>query len=203
MDARPQKLLELLKYRVTNQSGNIPRELFLFCICACMAASKEKPEVLKFLGTVNDAFPEPLGEKEWQGYMSTCLRKKYRITNAKIIQMLDITEEEQEKIGLRPAKEKHAKKKTARPRTCADADAMERDFSAGMTIQEIAEKYKRTVTRVYQIFAKRGILTTKEQERLLILKLLKQGMTPVWIIEHYGIKRRRDRAGTVICQSTF
>lgn len=101
-DKRDQALRDLISLR-TDITGY--RDIILFSIaCIWSNVIQESEDILERVYEVNQLFTEPLDEKEIERVLKPALKKRYKITNKKIIELLNISAAEQKRIGLYPNK---------------------------------------------------------------------------------------------------
>ena len=171
MAARVQQLVRLRAMRNASV-GNEMRDRFCFTVyCALLAAHDEK-EAWKRLLAFNAGFKEPLEASALKQLMSSATERKYRLKNAWVIAELEITEAEQEAIGIRPAagdstgrkKRNHTRdmiRKTVREDRDNKILAM---FSEGRSKAEIA----RTLEIAWNTVAR--VIAAEEAQRAAVAK---------------------------------
>ena len=114
------RVLQLTKLRNlrNNEAGKETRNYFNFAVYNALRMSYEHEEAMERLRAFNTGFKDPMSEKELQGTISSAKKKGgYKYTNAKLIELLGITQEEQDAIGLHPFRGKY------RPWTHAKSNA--------------------------------------------------------------------------------
>lgn len=97
---RERALFQLVQLRQGNGKV-IERDLFLFSLyCIWSKCITTHDEIMDHLYKLNRTFNKPMSPTEIQRYMSTASRKRYKLTNAKMIDILSISPEEQSVIGI-------------------------------------------------------------------------------------------------------
>ena len=97
---RHAKIHELLAIRGSEKQS---RDLFIFCLYNTWGRIlSDHEEILKKVFVLNNRFEFPLKEREIRAYLSTSNKKRYRLSNQKIIDLLQITSEEQTLVGFYP-----------------------------------------------------------------------------------------------------
>lgn len=99
MAARVEKIIKLRSIRKAS-IGNEQRDLMCLIVYCALLADYSPAEAWKRLLAFNNGFKEPLSIAELERSMKTATEKKYSYKNETIIDVLNITEEEQERIGL-------------------------------------------------------------------------------------------------------
>lgn len=129
-------LLELRGYGTENGYRDL---MLLILYNAYLSTGKSFDEAWDAIVELNDKFIYPLPEKEMKQYMSTSKRKKYKFTNKRIIEMLDMNEYECEYLNFHECtKQKidyEEKRKEKRDRN----KEIEKLLIQGKTQQEIAQ----------------------------------------------------------------
>lgn len=169
-DRRTAALFELVRMRVG--SGNDmtgQRDLTLFFLYNINAQAYAPEEILPKIEKINKLFPDPLSEHKYLSYLSTSRRKEqgYLVTNATIIERLQITQKEQQHIRLfatagqqREALRKEAKEiKTERDRRILE---LAKELS---TKKEIAQRVGCSESTVANVLKKHGKKTAQEWKR--------------------------------------
>lgn len=141
------KFIKLRNYR--NQAvGNETRNNFCLAVYCELRRTFEHEEAMTYLHQFNAGFKEPMTEKELQNTLCSAQQKGgYKYSNKKLIELLEITEEEQAIIGLFPMP---THKAFAKPNATRDEvrrirregrDAKILDlFETGMSKSEIARQ---------------------------------------------------------------
>jgi transposase-like protein len=104
MARRVQQLVRLRALR-NAPMGQEMRDRFCFTVYCALLADYEQEEAWNRLLAFNLGFKQPLPYPALKQMMSSASEKKYRLTNEWIIGELEITEEEQQNIGLSRASE--------------------------------------------------------------------------------------------------
>lgn len=97
------RVLQLIKLRNLrdNEAGSELRDHFNFSVYNALRMALDHSEAMVYLRSYNAGFKNPMSDKELENCVSTAEKKGgYKYTNAKLIEFLDITEEEQQAIGL-------------------------------------------------------------------------------------------------------
>ena len=101
--ARQRSLEKLATIRGT-AAGAHQRDEFVFCCHSIWSNIYDDNEaIMEHVRTLNDLLADPLTEREMAAYLKTAEKKRYKLTNTAIIDRLDISPEEQERIGLHPS----------------------------------------------------------------------------------------------------
>lgn len=163
---RVNALLKLLELR-TNWEGY--RDYFLLILfSACQMSGYSDEDALRLTLEANSEFEHPLPEREARSLLSTAIKKRYKMGNTYIIDILGLTADEQAAIGISamPTGAKKRGKNQARDaRTAAkrrkENRAIMRFHILGWSIGAIAKK----VNRCYNTVKKRiGELAGKLEE---------------------------------------
>jgi len=101
MAARVQQLVRLRALRKAGV-GDEMRDRLCFSVYCALLADYTQPEAWERLLAFNHGFKEPLPLDKLRQAMSTAGVRRYRLTNAWLITELEITETEQDAIGLHP-----------------------------------------------------------------------------------------------------
>lgn len=143
--ARENSIKELIKIR-RNQPGTEYRHLIIFYTYSMWSHVLEPASIMEHVNAVNELFREPLDEFNLDAARS----KRTKITNKTIIQALEITPEEQARIGLYESsreKDRAAKRQNKQSRN----DNIIRMTRAGYSIKTIAEELKISVATVKRV----------------------------------------------------
>ncbi|MGM9668212.1 MAG: helix-turn-helix domain-containing protein [Faecousia sp.] len=176
---RSRKLRELLALRQSRgmETAAGHRDLFTFVeFNSWGTVLEDEDQIMEKVRELNSRFAEPLPERELVRNLKTSGRKRYKLSNEKIIEKLDITEEEQQKIGFFPGGQGKNNSREAR-RAAARAAKAERDqqivnlYQSGMSQQETAERAGCSVGTVCRVLRREGVKlhreTAREQSALL------------------------------------
>lgn len=116
---RENVLYRLISLR--NHECNGYRDLMALILCnAYLSCNRTEDEAKEAVLRLNQEFSVPMPENKLLSYMSSSFRKYYKFTNKKIIEILDITDEEQKKLNfysnetVKKAKEEKRKIKRSR-----------------------------------------------------------------------------------------
>lgn len=96
------RVYQLVQLRAIRDAdiGEEMRDRFCFAVYCLLLADHGKAEAWRRLMYFNSGFKEPLDERKLAQMMSTAARKMYKISNKKLIEILEITEEEQRRIKM-------------------------------------------------------------------------------------------------------
>lgn len=99
---RNEMLTKLVEYRASRRilSKEYRDITCLILFAAYVSTGHTSEEAFDAVFSINRKFRYPMEEKEIISYMSTCIHKKYKFRNSTIKELLYITEEEAEYIGL-------------------------------------------------------------------------------------------------------
>lgn len=107
------QLINLRNLR-NNNVGSETRNYFNFSVYNALRMSFEHEEAMERLYAFNDGFKVPMQKRELENCICTAKAKGgYKYTNDKLIELLEITPEEQIAIGLLPFRKGEAKKPNA------------------------------------------------------------------------------------------
>lgn len=99
-----QRSLEKLVQLRGSAAGEGLRDEFAFCSYANWSQIYADHEaIMEHVENLNGLFADPLSEKQLERYLRTAKKKRYKLSTAGMIDRLQITDEEQEAIGLHPA----------------------------------------------------------------------------------------------------
>lgn len=190
------KLLRLIEMRQKSGSstvGNELRDLFLFCTHCILAQTLPLEKVHLYLAKMNNTFLKPLPEQEWKAYMSGCDRQKYKITCAKIIELLGITPEEQKAIGLYPKSKAAAQKKKARAERKAQKEnrnfIIEKLLCEELSAKKIAKEAGCSEATVSRYLKQHGLKTVSKTNKEKALQAIKKGASPKEAAKKYGVHK--------------
>lgn len=146
---RVRDLTNLVNYRQKNKESLAGyRDLICLYVCAAyMSSGQSREKAIDATKRINKLFMDPLPEEELLGYMSSCLRVKYRFKNSTIINRLDITKEEIAALGMGVKQTKTAEKN-------ARNEKIYKIHKAGMSQKDIAEKFHLSQPNVSYILRK-------------------------------------------------
>lgn len=96
------RVYQLVQLRAIRNAaiGEEMRDRFCFAVYCLLLADYSKFEAWQRLLHFNNGFKEPLNERKLAQMMSSATKKEYKISNKKLIEMLEITEEEQRRVKL-------------------------------------------------------------------------------------------------------
>lgn len=118
------RVLQLTKLRNlrNNEAGEETRNYLNFAVYNALRMSFDHDEAMERLKAYNNGFKVPMTEKELRGTISSAKKKGgYKYSNEKLIEFLDITQEEQDAIGLHPFRGKYRPWRHAKPNASRDA----------------------------------------------------------------------------------
>ena len=118
------RVLQLIKLRNfrNNDVGAETRNNLCFSVYNALRMSFDHEEAMMRLRAYNDGFKQPMTEKELEHTICSAKAKNgYKYTNAKLIEFLEITQEEQDAIGLHPFTGKYRPWSHAKPNATRDA----------------------------------------------------------------------------------
>jgi transposase-like protein len=118
------RVLQLIKLRNLrdNQVGAETRNNLCFSVYNALRMSYDHDEAMERVRAYNEGFKRPMTERELERTLTSAIRKEgYKYTNAKLIELLDITEEEQDIIGLHAFNGAYRPWRHAKPNATRDA----------------------------------------------------------------------------------
>ena len=133
------RVLQLIKLRNLrdNVVGAEMRDHFNFSMYNALRMTLEHSEAMVYLYSYNAGFKNPMSYRELENCVSTASKiGGYKYTNLKLIELLDITEYEQQVIGLFPSPKKYLAKPNASRDAARKALREDRDSK----IVELVEK---------------------------------------------------------------
>ena len=118
---RVAQLVKLRNLR-NNEVGSETRNNLCFSVYNALRMSYDHKEAMERLRAYNSGFKQPMTDAELEHTVCSAVRKGgYKYTNAKLIELLSITEEEQDAIGLHPFTGRYKPWSHARPNATRDA----------------------------------------------------------------------------------
>lgn len=180
---RVNALLKLLELR-TNWEGY--RDYFLLILfSACQMSGYSDEDALRLTLEANSEFEHPLPEREARSLLSTAIKKRYKMGNTYIIDILGLTADEQAAIGISamPTGAKKRGKNQARDaRTAAKRRAENRKIMRmhilGNSIMAIAKKmgrcYNTVKKRISEMAGKLEELFSNRELKLLFRQRAKR-----------------------------
>ena len=189
-DRRVEAMRRLIEFRRRN---GVPCEgsrdlILLAAYCAMANSSMTDAEADERTSELNASFENPLPEKEWRRFLSTARRKKYRFTTKRIIELLSLTEEEQEAIGLKAA----ARRTSGSRKPPEERDGeIRRLCEAGNSKKEIAAALSCSEQTVARRMKAMGLKTEREKRAEAALAWAVLGGTAAEIAEKFGYGRSR------------
>ena len=118
------RVMQLIKLRNlrNNEVGAETRNNLCFAVYNALRMSFDHDEAMERLLAYNSGFKQPMSNRELEHTICSAARKGgYKYTNAKLIELLDITPEEQNAIGLHPFSGKYRPWSFAKPNATRDA----------------------------------------------------------------------------------
>lgn len=133
---RVMQLINLRNLR-NNEVGAEMRDHFNFSVYNALRMTLDHEEAMVHLEAYNEGFKKPMSRRELNNCISSAKDKEgYRYTNEKLIEFLEITEEEQKAIGLLPS----SGKRRAKPNASRDAARKALRDDRDTKILELAEQ---------------------------------------------------------------
>lgn len=118
---RVAQLIKLRNLR-NNEVGAETRNNLCFSVYNALRMSFDHDEAMERLRAYNSGFKQPMTDAELKHTVCSAMRKGgYKYTNAKLIELLDITEDEQDAIGLHPFTGRYKPYSHAKPNATRDA----------------------------------------------------------------------------------
>lgn len=153
------RMLQLIKLRNLRDSeiGEEKRDYFNFCAYNALRMSFDHEEAMVRLRLFNEGFKQPMTEAELENCVCTAKKKGgYKCGNAKLIEWLEITPDEQYTIGLFVARKKpNASRDEVRSALKADRDIkIQRMKAEGISQAEIARILGIGKNTVYRVLKK-------------------------------------------------
>lgn len=134
----------------------------LIVYCSCAGAYEDK--VLEdIVNRFNQGHRHPMPERELWQQLSTAKKKKYKLSNQWIIRSLEITEEEQEKIGIRASgsiSEREIERMKAREKKKKRNEKILTLALEGFTYKEISELVNCSEKTISRVINKAGVKKT-------------------------------------------
>ena len=94
------KLVSIRNYEVNGY-----RDILTLILCnAYLSSGRTEDEAIEAILRLNDKFTEPLPQKQLISYMSSSFKRKYMFSNEKIIELLNISKDEQHVLSFYAAK---------------------------------------------------------------------------------------------------
>jgi hypothetical protein len=118
------RVMQLIKLRNlrNNEVGAETRNNLCFAVYNSLRMSFDHDEAMERLRLYNSGFKKPMTDSELDHTVCSAARKGgYKYTNTKLIELLEITEEEQDAIGLHPFSGKYKPWSHAKPNATRDA----------------------------------------------------------------------------------
>ena len=139
--------------------GQEMRDRFCFTVYCALLADYEQEEAWRRLLAFNEGFKQPLPYSDLDQMMSSAAEKKYRLTNTWVIGELEITEEEQEAIGLKPTSHDAVVRRRGKKTRDIVSHTIKEDrdnkivamFSEGISKAEIARELKIGRSTVHRV----------------------------------------------------
>lgn len=118
------RVAQLVKLRALRNKniGEETRNNLCFAMYNALRMGNDHEDAMERLWAFNAGFRKPMTEQELEATICTAKRKGgYRYTNAKLIELLDITQKEQDTIGLHPFNGTYKPWSHAKPNATRDA----------------------------------------------------------------------------------
>ena len=191
---RQAKLGQLLTLRQScgQRIGEELRDHFLFCLYNSWGrVCPDHDQIMAKLDAFNLRFADPLPDRELRAYMSSSNRRRYKLTNQKIIDLLAITPEEQQAIGFYPGGAgknnlREQARQEARDRKALRDAKIEELYHEGASQKQIAEAVGCDAATVGRVLQRAGKATRSQQRHAQICELLQLGHTPAEVAELVG-----------------
>lgn len=153
------KLLELRNGK--NDVGY--RDLMIFILYnAYLSTGKSEIEAWEAIMKLNNKFSEPLPEHEIATSMKTSNRKKYKISNKKIIEMLGMTKYECECLNFHESSGRETERKKKRDTKKMRNEKIEELLKSGMTQTAVAKETGCSKSTVCRLAKKLNIASVNE-----------------------------------------
>lgn len=198
-ELRVNALLKLLELR-TNWEGY--RDYFLLILfSACQMSGYSDEDALRLTLEANSEFEHPLPEREARSLLSTAIKKRYKMGNTYIIDILGLTADEQTAIGISamPTGAKKRSKNQARDeRTAAKRKAESRKIMrlhllgnsiasiakiVGRCYNTIKKRIDEYTEKLEELFSQHEICMLFRQRAKRIVAELKKCVTPISFFE--------------------
>lgn len=118
------RVLQLINLRNlrNNDVGSETRNNLCFAVYNALRMSFDHEESMRRLRIYNSAFKQPMTDAELDNTVCSAAHKNgYKYTNAKLIELLEITQQEQDAIGLHPFNGEYKPYNHAKPNATRDA----------------------------------------------------------------------------------
>lgn len=118
------RVLQLIKLRNlrNNEVGAETRDLFNFAVYNSLRMSFDHEEAMRRLRAFNSGFKAPMSDRELDNCVSSAEKKDgYKYTNVRLIELLNVTQEEQDIIGLHPFRGQYRPWSHTKPNASRDA----------------------------------------------------------------------------------
>lgn len=137
------RVMQLVKLRNLrdNEVGSETRNNLCFSVYNALRMSFDHNEAMERLRAYNSGFKQPMTDRELEHTICSAARKGgYKYTNAKLIELLAITPEEQDAIGLHPFNGTYKPWSYAKPNATRDAVRKARKEGRDIKIVELHRK---------------------------------------------------------------
>lgn len=117
------RVMQLIKLRNlrNNEAGNETRDHFNFAVYNSLRMAFDHEEAMERLRSYNAGFKQPMTDKELDNCVISAKKKDgYKYTNAKLIELLNVTPEEQDAIDLHPFRGKYRPWSHTKPNASRD-----------------------------------------------------------------------------------
>ena len=117
------RVMQMIKLRQlrNNDVGEETRNNLSLIVYCSLRMAYDHEEALDRLEAFNEGFADPMTDRELAAVIHTAKKKAYKYSNAKIIEFLAITQEEQDAIGLHPARGPYRPFSTGKSNASRDA----------------------------------------------------------------------------------
>lgn len=176
----------------TESRGNEHRNNYLYCLYSAARPSLDEKLVRGLVETFNEGFLQPMRSAELAATLSWPKKHNKRgLKNAKIIELLEITPEEQDKLHFYAAgsgknNSREAERQSARERKKLRDEQIVELRSKGHTLEEIAQSCGCTRQTVAAVIERDAKILSKAERETRILWMLSAGYTPTEIADLVG-----------------
>lgn len=198
--SRLKQLTSLRQMRMENgrAAKGEQRDLYLFILYNSMCRAMDEESLKKILRTFNQGFQTPLSDAELFRNLSTSRRKEgYAVSNAWMIEQLQVSREEQEKLCLYRAGDRRGTAREAererkrREKQERNEKILQLYIDGEGNYEQIASMAGCSKETVGRVIRESGIRKTPEQKKALILQMHDdQGMEAGEIAELLGVSQR-------------
>ena len=170
---RERALRQLVMLRQAHGTVTGQRDMFLFCVHCIWSHLADSEDIMSHVRAFNQLFSDPLTDAEVEGYMSTANEKRYQATNATIIDRLEITEAEQDRICFYTNKRAQERAVARQKKAERDAKILQM-YTDGASVVDIASAVGCSRPTVYSVLGKQ---TVREESQNTDLSPCKENAT--------------------------